>query len=56
MSEILHGNFKNSCITCKQTPEEMLQTFFRKHFLYVIVHIKTSMSIERQRILHQGGF
>ena len=59
MSEIKYGNFKKQLYNLQTNIIETrrnVTNVFCLHFLYVIVHAKTTMSIECQRILHQGGF
>ena len=59
MSEIKHGNFKIDCNTCKLTskrPEKNVANDFRINFRYVVVHAKMTLSLECQKMQHQGGF
>ena len=60
MSEIKYGNLKKKQLYYLQTKtiatRKNVTDTFRIHFRFEIVHAKTTMPIESQRMLHQGGF
>ena len=55
MSEIRYGDFKIGCITLYlqmniKVTRRNVTNDFRIHFLYVIVHAKSTVSLECQRM------